>query len=115
MILTATPAVSILVSYNNKVLLKRGILKDSENNFTPGTLVNRAIESNKTISIASTKFFPDICELEFLSAGLPSALILPLQKKGFIIIGGSSERCFTSSDDKWIQGWAEKIYETINS
>ena len=44
---------------------------------------------------------------------LPSILIQPLGRKGFIVIGGWSEKCFTRSDEKWIEGWSKRLFESL--
>ena len=40
---------------------------------------------------------------------IPSILIVPINNKSFILIGGWSSRCFTKSDEKWIKNWSKKL------
>ena len=40
---------------------------------------------------------------------IPSILIVPINNKAFILIGGWSTKCFTKSDEKWINNWARKL------
>ncbi|MDC3037143.1 cofactor assembly of complex C subunit B [Prochlorococcus sp. AH-716-O22] len=34
---------------------------------------------------------------------------MPINSKSFILIGGWSYRCFTKSDEKWINNWSKKV------
>ena len=40
---------------------------------------------------------------------IPSILVVPINNKAFILIGGWSAKCFTKSDEKWINNWSKKI------
>ena len=64
---------------------------------------------NKYISLVSTKFYPGKQEFDNIVKNLPSVIVFPIGNKGWIIIGGWSERCFTKSDELWIDGWAKKL------
>ena len=48
---------------------------------------------------------------EFLNfcPDVPSVLVVPINSKAFILIGGWSTKCFTKSDEKWINNWSKKI------
>ena len=106
-ILTSTAAASILINYEGKNILKRGIV--SSNEFTPGETCLRSIKEMKLISLANTKFYPGRDEFNDFCLNVPSILIVPVNNKSFILIGGWSSRCFTKSDEKWINNWSKKI------
>ena len=36
-------------------------------------------------------------------------MVQPLGKRGWIVLGGWSERCFTRADERWLLGWAERL------
>ena len=114
-ILTSTAAAAILIHNNGKNILSRGIL--SCNEFNPGDTCKRSIKDLKLISLANTKFYPGREEFYSFCPNIPSILIVPINKKAFILIGGWSTRCFTKSDEKWIINWAKKInnYFTKNN
>ena len=106
-ILTSTAAAAILIHSNGENILRRGIT--SKASFNPGEICARAINNNKLISLANTKFYPGREEFYSFCPEVPSILIVPINNKAFILIGGWSTRCFTRSDEKWIENWSKKI------
>jgi len=87
--------------------LRRGIT--SSNDFKPGEACLRSIKDMKLISLANTKFYPGRDEFFNFCADIPSILVVPINNKAFILIGGWSAKCFTKSDEKWINNWSKKI------
>jgi len=106
-ILTSTAAASILIHNDGVNILRRGIT--SSNEFKPGETCLRSIKDMKLISLANTKFYPGRDEFFNFCAGIPSILIVPINNKAFILIGGWSAKCLTKSDEKWINNWSKKI------
>ena len=106
-ILTSTAAASILIHNDGKNILRRGIT--SNNIFKPGETCLRAIKDMKLISLANTKFYPGREEFFSFCLNVPSIIIIPINQKSFILIGGWSYRCFTKSDEKWIKNWSKKL------
>ena len=106
-ILTSTAAASILINFKGKNILKRGII--SKRNFTPKNICIRCLEENKFISLVNTKFYPGSEEFDDFCEDIPSVLVVPVNKKCFILVGGWSSRCFTKSDEKWIKNWSKKL------
>ena len=106
-ILTSTAAATILIHNDGVNILRRGII--SSNIFNPGETCLRSIKDMKLISLANTKFYPGRDEFYSYCPNIPSILIVPINNKAFILIGGWSSRCFTKSDEKWINNWSKKI------
>ena len=106
-ILTSTAAAAILIHNDGVNILRRGIT--SSNEFKPGETCLRSIKDMKLISLANTKFYPGRDEFFNFCADIPSILIVPINSKAFILIGGWSAKCFTKSDEKWINNWSKKI------
>ncbi len=106
-ILTSTAAASILIHNDGVNILRRGIT--SKNDFKPGETCLRSIKDMKLISLANTKFYPGRDEFSNFCADIPSILVVPINSKAFILIGGWSSKCFTKSDEKWINNWSKKI------
>ena len=106
-ILTSTAAAAILIHNDGVNLLRRGII--SSNEFNPGETCLRSIKDMKLISLANTKFYPGRDEFSNFCADIPSILVVPINRKAFILIGGWSPKCFTKSDEKWINNWSKKI------
>ena len=113
LLLTATPSSTILVYWDDKILIRRGILGNG--NFEPGPTCLTAKKDNKLISLPNTKLFPGSYEFENIYKDLPSIIVYPLAQKGWLIIGGCSERCFSKSDEKWITGCGDRLAETLIS
>ncbi|ABM72153.1 conserved hypothetical protein [Prochlorococcus marinus str. MIT 9515] len=106
-ILTSTAAATILIHNDGKNILRRGII--SNDVFKPRETCLRSVKDMKLISLANTKFYPGRDEFFSFCPNIPSVLIVPINKKSFILIGGWSYRCFTKSDEKWINNWAKKL------
>jgi len=106
-ILTSTAAAAILIHNDGVNILRRGIT--SSNDFKPGETCQRSIKDMKLISLANTKFYPGRDEFFNFCADIPSILVVPINSKAFILIGGWSAKCFTKSDEKWINNWSKKI------
>jgi len=106
-ILTSTAAAAILIHNDGVNILRRGIT--SSNEFKPGETCLRSLKDMKLISLANTKFYPGRDEFFNFCADIPSILVVPINSKAFILIGGWSTKCFTKSDEKWINNWSKKI------
>ncbi len=106
-ILTSTAAATVLIHNDGKNILKRGIT--TNNVFKPGETCKRSLKDMKLISLANTKFYPGRDEFLSFCPNVPSILIIPVNSKSFILIGGWSYRCFTKSDEKWINNWSKKV------
>tara|TARA_Y100001968_G_C19252733_1_gene665274 strand:- start:74 stop:691 length:618 start_codon:yes stop_codon:yes gene_type:complete len=112
-ILTATAASTILIYWDNKVILRRGLI--SNKIFKPGEICNRAIDQKRMISLVNTALFPGREEFDCVLNDLPAVIVYPLSNKGLTIVGGWSKRSFTNSDEKWISGWSDKLFVLLNS
>ena len=106
-ILTSTAAAAILIHNDGVNILRRGIT--SSNEFSPGDTCLRSTKEMKLISLANTKFYPGRDEFSDFCSDIPSILVVPINAKAFILIGGWSAKCFTKSDEKWINNWSKKI------
>ena len=106
-ILTSTAAASILIHNDGVNIVRRGII--SSNEFNPGETCLRSINDMKLISLANTKFYPGRDEFFNFCPDIPSVLVVPINSKAFILIGGWSAKCFTKSDERWVKIWAKKI------
>ena len=106
-ILTSTAAAAILIPNDGVNILRRGIT--SSNEFSPGATCLRSTKAMKLISLANTKFYPGRDEFSDFCPEIPSILVVPINAKAFILIGGWSAKCFTKSDEKWINNWSKKI------
>ena len=106
-ILTSTAAAAVLIHNNGKNILRRGITTNEV--FKPGETCLRSLKDMKLISLANTKFYPGRDEFLSFCPNVPSVLIIPINSNSFILVGGWSYRCFTKSDEKWINNWSKKV------
>ena len=112
-ILTATAASTILVFWDNQVILRRGLITNKS--FVPGEICKRAIEQKRLISLVNTELFPGREEFDCVLEGLPSVIVYPISSRGLTIVGGWSKRSFTNSDERWISGWSDKLVDLLNT
>ena len=113
MLLTATPAATVLVYWDEAVLLRRGLVRDAV--FLPGAICQRAMERETTISLVNTTLFPGRHEFDPLVENLPAVLICPVGNRGVVVLGGWSERCFSRSDEQWLEGWTARLRTSLET
>ena len=113
MLLTATPAASVLVLWRKQVVLRRGLI--SQDSFQPGPITKRALERDQTISLVNTTLFPGRAEFDAMLPSLPAIVVCPMGNEGAVIVGGWSPRCFTRSDERWIEGWTQRLRTTLGA
>lgn len=107
MLLTATPAASLLVVWDGRVLVRRGRLGAAA--FSDGAISERCRTRGKPIGLVNLALYPGAAEFAYLPRGIPAVLLQPLGNRGLVILGGWAVRCFTSSDERWLEGWAERL------
>lgn len=107
MLLTASAAAVVVVLWQDRCLLRRGLLSDST--FTPGTICARTQTKGTAISLVDLRLYPGRDEFASLLPGLPSVVVQPLGEDGLVVLGGWSPRCFSRSDLVWLEGWSRRI------
>jgi len=112
-ILTATAASTILIFWDNQVILRRGLITNKL--FLPGEICKRAVEQKRLISLVNTELFPGREEFDCVLEGLPSVIVYPISTRGLTIVGGWSKRSFTNSDERWISGWSDKLFDLLKT
>ncbi|MFM1813278.1 MAG: hypothetical protein RLZZ336_2216 [Cyanobacteriota bacterium] len=111
LLLTATPACVVLCWVRGEVWLRRGLLADPEHpeRFEPGPICAQALQRGKLIHLVDLKHYPGRAEFDALLNGVPSVMVQPLGSDGLVLLGGWAPRCFSASDQAWLQGWAERL------
>lgn len=107
MLLTATPAATLVVLWDGRPLLRRGLLSDCP--FEPGELCARARTKGQAISLVDLRLYPGRAEFDGLLSGLPAVVVQPLADRGWVVVGGWSVRCFSRSDLQWLEGWGRRL------
>lgn len=113
MLLTATPAATVLVFWRHHVILRRGLVSTTP--FTPGAISTRSMERGQTISLVNTALFPGRAEFDSVLEGLPAVVVCPLGGDGVVVLGGWSARCFSRSDERWLEGWCQRLRTSLAS
>ena len=106
-------------------MLRRGLVpeallvddQDSANgeSFTPGPICERAQRQGQLVSLVKTALYPGRTEFDPVLPGLPSVMVQPLGERGWVVLGGWSERCFSRSDERWFTGWCERLRTTLET
>lgn len=113
MLLTATPAAALLIHWRGVTLLRRGIL--AETDFTPGAICERAWATGRAIGLVNLKLYPGRDEFSGLPEGIPSLIVQPIGREGLILLAGWSPRCFSRSDEAWLEGWSLKLRTALEA
>lgn len=107
MLLTATPAVVVLLWWDGRAILARGLL--GSGHFEPGPICGRSRTTGRRVSLVNLSLYPGRGEFDALLPGLPAVVVEPLGSRGWLVVGGWSPRCFSRSDEVWLTGWARKL------
>jgi hypothetical protein len=107
MLLTATPAATLLLHDGERTLLRRGLL--SATVFAPGPICQQAIQRQRAISLVDLGPYPGRGEFDPVLPGLPAVVVQPVGARGVLVMGGWTARCFSPADLRWLEGWARKL------
>ena len=99
--------------WRQQVVLRRGLI--SQDPFQPGAITKRAMDREQTISLVNTTLFPGRAEFDGMLQSLPAILVCPMGQQGVVIVGGWSPRCFSRSDERWLEGWAQRLRTTLET
>jgi len=112
LLLTATPAATLLLIWRGKVLLRRGLLPSGsalDSPFPSGPICERARQSGRAVSLVDLRLYPGRQEFDSLLQDLPAVVVQPVGSAGVLLLGGWSARCFSRSDLTWLEGWAQRL------
>ena len=73
------------------------------------------MERDQTISLVNTALFPGRAEFDGMLPSLPAVVVCPMGEEGAVILGGWSPRCFTRSDERWLEGWTQRLRTTLSA
>jgi hypothetical protein len=112
-LLTNTVTKSLVVYYQGRVLLRRGILGiNSEVN--PGIIVKRVLETQKPVYLVNLNLYPGKVEFDYLPENTQGLICQPMGKEGVLILGANVPRSYTKQDENWIEGIADKLGNTLD-
>jgi len=114
LLLTNTVTRSLIVFYQGKVLLRRGILA-TKSEVTPGLILKRVLETQKAVYLVALKVYPGQIEFDYLPENTQGVICQPIGNQGVLILAANAPRSYTKQDEKWIAGIADKLAVTISS
>ena len=115
LLLSNTVTQSIVVYYQEKTLLRRGIIGGENPTVTIGNIVERVIQNQRPLYLVDLKHYPGKIEFDYLPSNIQGLICLPLNQKGMMIVATNIPRSYTKQDEKWIQGISDKIALTLES
>ncbi|MBD2740593.1 cofactor assembly of complex C subunit B [Coleofasciculus sp. FACHB-1120] len=113
LLLTNTVTRSLVVWYNGRVLLRRGILGVNPE-VKPGPILQRVLEKQKPVYLVALKIYPGRIEFDYLPENTQGAICQPIGNRGVLILGANAPRSYTKQDENWIAGIAEKLDVTLS-
>jgi Cofactor assembly of complex C subunit B, CCB2/CCB4 len=111
-LLTNTVTKSVVVWYDGKMLLRRGVLSPASE-LTPGPIVKRVLESEKPIYLVALNLYPGRVEFPYLPENTQGVICQPLGKKGVLVLGANAPRSYTQQDEAWVAAIADKLSATL--
>lgn len=108
LILTNTVTQSIVIYYQGKVLLRRGIL-GKQTQVKVGKILERVISQQKPVYLVDLKHYPGKIEFDYFPENIQGLICLPLKNQGAMMVAANIPRSYTKQDENWIRGIAEKI------
>jgi hypothetical protein len=112
LLLTNTVTRSLVVFYQGKVLLRRGIL-GANSEVVPGPILKRVLEKQKPVYLVDLKVYPGRIEFDYLPDNTQGIICQPIGDKGVLILGANAPRSYTKQDENWIGGIADKLAVTL--
>ena len=114
LLLTNTVTRSLVVFYQGKVLLRRGILGTNPE-VKPGAILKRVLETQKPVYLVNSNIYPGRIEFDYLPENAQGVICQPIGKEGVLILAANAPRSYTKQDEIWIAGIADKLDVTFSS
>ena len=112
LLLTNTVTKTLVIYYQGQVLLRRGIFSNQQP-VKPGKILQRALEKQKPIYLVKLALYPGRVEFNYLPENTQGLICQPVGEHGVMILGANAPRSYTNQDEKWIEGIANKLGNTL--
>jgi hypothetical protein len=113
LLLTNTVTRSLVVVYQGKVLLRRGVLGVNPE-VKSGAILKRVLEKQKPVYLVDLKIYPGRIEFDYLPENTQGVICQPIGNQGVFILGANAPRSYTKQDENWIEGIADKLANTLS-
>lgn len=114
LLLTNTVTRTLVVYYQGKILLRRGILAP-KTEVKPGPILQRVLQQKKPVYLVDMKLYPGRVEFDYLPDNTQGLICQPMGNDGALILGANAPRSYTQQDETWIAGIADKLGNTLDS
>jgi len=114
LLLTNTVTRSLIVYYQGKVILRRGILA-AKSEVTPGIILKKVLETQKPIYLVALYVYPGKIEFDYLPENTQGVICQPIGNQGVLILAANAPRSYTKQDENWIAGIADKLAVTLET
>ncbi len=108
-LLNNTVTQSVLLYWDGKTVLRRGILPPGALEVVPGAIVNRILTNHKAVYLVDTSKYPGKVEFGYLPENIQGIIAQPIGEQGVLILGANAPRSYTQLDENWIEAIAQKI------
>jgi hypothetical protein len=112
LLLTNTVTRSLVVWYDGKTLLRRGIL-GTEASVKPGPILQRVLKTQKPVYLVNLKLYPGGVEFNYLPENTQGVICQPISDRGAMILAANAPRSYTQQDETWVAGLADKLANTL--
>lgn len=112
LLLTNTVTRSIVLYAHGRTLLRRGIL-GPQATVTPGPIVQRVLNTQKPVYLVALNVYPGRIEFDYLPENTQGVIVQPLGDRGVLILGANAPRSYTNQDERWIEGIADKLANSL--
>ncbi|NEQ99391.1 MAG: cofactor assembly of complex C subunit B [Cyanothece sp. SIO2G6] len=114
LLLTNTVTKSVVVWWDDQVLLRRGILGPAST-VTPGAILKRVLAKQTPVYLVQLSLYPGRVEFDYLPENTQGVICQPVGDRGVMILGANVPRSYTKQDENWIAGIADKLGDTLSS
>ncbi|MGP1387100.1 MAG: cofactor assembly of complex C subunit B [Thainema sp.] len=114
LLLTNTVTRTLVVYYQGKILLRRGILAPKAE-VKPGPILQRVLQQKKPVYLVDLKLYPGRVEFDYLPENTQGLICQPMGNNGALILGANAPRSYTQQDETWIAGIADKLGNTLDT
>ncbi|MGF1494143.1 MAG: cofactor assembly of complex C subunit B [Microcoleaceae cyanobacterium] len=111
-LLTNTVTRSLVVVYQDQVLLRRGVLGQNAQ-VKPGPILQRVLKTQKPVYLVKLDLYPGRIEFDYLPENTQGVICQPIGSQGVLILGANAPRSYTQQDENWITEIADKLADTL--